>query len=85
MRACKANGVKVGLRFTITEDNANSGWTSTGFSSNGWLDDTHLVPAGRLDLAVQVGGVNVSPQAVRQHFLGLPEIALHLGALAPWQ
>ncbi|MEY4766024.1 MAG: hypothetical protein RI907_2697 [Pseudomonadota bacterium] len=40
-----------------------------------WLDDTHLVPAGRLDLAVQVGGVNVSPQAVRQHFLSLPEVA----------
>ena len=40
-----------------------------------WLDDTHLAPTGRVDQAVQVGGVNVRPQDVRQHFLAHPEVA----------
>jgi len=29
-----------------------------------WADETHFRPAGRLDLAVQVGGVNVYPERV---------------------
>lgn len=40
-----------------------------------WCDDRHFFSAGRLDAAVQVGGVNVQPSAVRQVLMAHPEIA----------
>ena len=40
-----------------------------------WHDDRHFIAAGRVDNAVQVGGINVYPSAVRQVLLEHPEIA----------
>ncbi len=40
-----------------------------------WVGGRQLLPAGRVDQAVQVGGVNVHPEAVRQHLLAHPRVA----------
>jgi 4-coumarate--CoA ligase (photoactive yellow protein activation family) len=40
-----------------------------------WQDDRHFYPAGRVDSAVQVGGVNVFPQRVQGELLLHPEVA----------
>jgi len=40
-----------------------------------WVAARQLLPAGRVDQAVQVGGVNVHPEAVRQHLLAHPRVA----------
>jgi long-chain acyl-CoA synthetase len=40
-----------------------------------WRDDRHLLPAGRLDGAIQIGGKNVSPEDVRQTILRHPDVA----------
>lgn len=40
-----------------------------------WIDDLHVKPVARLDGAVQVGGVNVYPEAVRAVLLAHPAVA----------
>jgi len=40
-----------------------------------WQDERHFYPAGRVDSAVQVGGVNVCPQRVQRELLLHPEVA----------
>lgn len=40
-----------------------------------WQDERHFHPAGRVDHAVQVGGVNVFPQRVQRELLLHPEVA----------
>lgn len=39
-----------------------------------WTDDRHFLPVGRRDAAVQVGGINVYPDAVRKTLLAHPEV-----------
>ena len=39
-----------------------------------WADDRHFFPAGRIDSAVQVAGINVFPSAVRQTLLRHPQV-----------
>jgi len=39
-----------------------------------WQDDRHFYPAGRLDEAVQVGGMNVFPSQVAHQLYQLPQI-----------
>lgn len=39
-----------------------------------WTDDRHFLPCGRRDAAVQVGGVNVFPDAVKKALLAHPEV-----------
>lgn len=46
-----------------------------------WLDGTQFRVAGRLDAAVQVGGINVFPERVRQALLAHP--AVHEAAVRP--
>jgi len=40
-----------------------------------WQDSRHLTPTGRLDRAVQVGGVNVYPQAIARKLEALASVA----------
>lgn len=40
-----------------------------------WQDERHLTPTGRLDLAVQVGGINVYPRAIARKLEGLASVA----------
>lgn len=40
-----------------------------------WLDDRHLVPDGRRDGAVQIGGTNVFPERVRRRLLEHARVA----------
>ena len=40
-----------------------------------WHDDRRFLPAGRIDGAVQVGGLNVYPAVVRRALLEHPEVA----------
>ena len=40
-----------------------------------WLGPRQLLPIARVDHAVQVGGVNVQPQAVAQHLRSLPGVS----------
>lgn len=39
-----------------------------------WMDERHFLPAGRIDQAVQVGGVNVFPARVRRELLRHPDV-----------
>ncbi|MET0962915.1 MAG: AMP-binding protein [Noviherbaspirillum sp.] len=39
-----------------------------------WLDERRFVPTGRVDQAVQVGGINVFPARVRQELLLHPDV-----------
>ena len=39
-----------------------------------WLDERRFVPTGRIDQAVQVGGINVFPERVRRELLTHPEV-----------
>ncbi len=39
-----------------------------------WHDDRQFIPNGRLDQAVQVGGINVFPQRIAAQFAALPEV-----------
>lgn len=39
-----------------------------------WMDDRHFLPTGRVDQAVQVGGINVFPARVRRELLQHPEV-----------
>jgi long-chain acyl-CoA synthetase len=40
-----------------------------------WLDQAYFRPAGRLDKAVQVGGINVFPACIAERLQSLPEVA----------
>jgi len=40
-----------------------------------WQDERHLTPTGRLDRAIQVGGINVYPQAIARKLEGLTSVA----------
>ena len=46
----------------------------TGNDNLAWTDERHFLPRGRRDAAVQVGGINVFPGAVRQTLLAHPEV-----------
>ncbi|WP_114416188.1 AMP-binding protein [Marinospirillum perlucidum] len=39
-----------------------------------WVDQRHFYPCGRLDQAVQVGGINVYPQRIARLLESLPEV-----------
>ena len=39
-----------------------------------WTDDRHFLPTGRVDQAVQVGGINVFPTRVRRELLEHPDV-----------
>lgn len=41
-----------------------------------WQDERHLTPIERLDQAVQVGGINVYPQAIAERLQSLESVAL---------
>lgn len=40
-----------------------------------WLGERYFQPSGRVDRAVQVGGVNVFPQRIQRELLSHPEVA----------